>query len=115
MTLATLVISGRDWILPAAAFVTLMGILLAWTYRRAPAHPGLRTAAFALKLLGLLTLAACLVEPLWTTQRARPGANLFAILADNSQGMGIKDRDARETRGQFLHHLLTQESALWPA
>src|SRR6187397_2881723 len=84
---AAVLISGREWWLPAAAFVGVTVALLIWSYRRAPASPGLRLACVVLKLLGLLALAACLLEPLWTSERARPGANFFVVLADKSQGM----------------------------
>ena len=60
----------------------------------------LRWACFALKVVGLAALALCLLEPLWLGQRARPGGNLFAVLADNSQGMGIKDQGASRSRCQ---------------
>jgi len=40
-------------------------------------------------------------------ERARPGANYFAVLADNSQGMKIKDRapHARAARTWRRAHL----------
>ena len=113
MTLATLVISGRDWIVPAALCAVAMLALLVAIYRRAPASGGVRATAFLLKLLGILTLAGCLLEPLWSGQRARPGANVFAVLADNSQGMQIKDRAATASRADFLRGLLTGDAAAW--
>ena len=88
-------------------------LLLAWTYLRAPADKLLRTACALLKLLGLAALLACLLEPLWTTQRARPGANFFAIVADNSQGLDIKDRGETKTRGATLTNLLAATSGDW--
>src|SRR6266567_7607022 len=115
MFLATLFISGRDWLLPAAAALGGALLLLFWGYRRAPATGVVRAACFGLKLVGILALAACLLEPLWSGERARPGANFFAVLADNSQGMQIKDRGQSQTRGQFLHGLLTSQKADWQA
>src|SRR5579859_5853113 len=113
MFLASLVISGREWLLPAAAFVAGALFLLFWTYRRETGGRGVRVAAFLLKLLGILTLAACVLDPLWSGQRARPGANLFVVLADNSQGLLIKDRDAPQSRGAFLRDLLTGDPSAW--
>ena len=55
-------------------------LLLFWSYRAAPAGAG-RWVCLFLKMLGLVALTFCLLEPLWSGQRARPGANLFAILA----------------------------------
>ena len=111
----SLLISGRAWLWPMAIFLAFALGLIAWAYRREAANPAVRAACAALKLLGLLTLAACVLEPLWSGQRARPGANLFAILADNSQGMQIKDRGATRSRADFLRSLLTANSAAWPA
>ena len=98
MFVATLVISGRDWLWPAAIFLALALLALGWTYRHAPAGGAIRGVCVFLKLLGLLVLAACLVDPLWSGQRARPGANIFVVIADNSQGMQIKDRGETRSR-----------------
>ena len=113
MFLATLLFPGRDWLLPAAGFVGVAVLLLWWSYRHAQVSGGLRALCVSLKLLGLLALAACLLEPLWSRQRAQPGANFFAILADNSQGLQIKDRGAPKSRGENLRALVTQ--APWAA
>jgi uncharacterized membrane protein len=113
MSVATIVFSGQQWLFPAAGVVLLALALLVWSYRRAHTHPGVRAACLFLKLLGLLALAACLLEPLWIGQRARPGANFFALLADNSQGMQIKDRGQTRTRGAQLQGLLREDKSAW--
>lgn len=113
-TLATLTFSARDWFLPAAAFLAAAGLLLFWTYR-APGPAPIRWACFALKTLGLAALALCLVEPTWTGQRARPGANFFAVLADNSQGLQIKDQGEMRTRGEILQALVDPAGSDWQA
>ena len=64
-------------------------------------------------LIGLLALAACLLEPLWSRERAKPGANFFVILADNSQGMAIKDRGAARSRGEMLRGIVTGDETKW--
>ena len=113
MALATVFISGREWVLPAVGFVVVAGGLLWWSYRRAPVAGGVGAICFGLKLLGVLALAACLIEPLWTGQRARPGANFFAILADNSQSMQIKDRGEKLTRGEKVREALGASKGGW--
>jgi uncharacterized membrane protein len=113
MSLASVIISGRDWLIPGALFFGASFLLLLWSYRGAPVTGGRRWLCFALKLLGVMALAACLLEPLWSRQRARPGANLFAIVADNSQGMKIKDRGATRSRGDNLQALLSGDHASW--
>src|SRR5207249_2082315 len=88
-------------------------VLLIWGYWRSPVGGAARGVGFVLKALGLAALGFCLLEPLWSTQRARPGANFFAIVADNSQGMQIKDRDATLSRGTELRDLLTSHKDEW--
>ena len=113
MFLATLLFSGRDWLLVAAGFAVVALSLLIWSYARSRASGGLRVACLLLKLLGVLALVACLLEPLWTSERARPGANYFVVLADNSQGMKIKDRGATQSRGENLRALLAGDKLTW--
>ena len=115
MFVATLVISGRGWLLPAAIFLALALLALSWTYRHGPADGAIRGVCVFLKLLGLLVLAACLVDPLWSGQRARPGANIFVVIADNSQGMQIKDRGETRSRGELLRAKLTADKTDWRA
>ncbi len=72
---------------------------------------GVWSVAFALKSLGILVLALCLIEPLWSGRRAKPGANLFVVMADNSSGMTIRDRDASRSRAEILRALLESGEA----
>src|SRR5262245_26943837 len=112
MLLSAIIVSGRDWLWFAIGTVALALVLLTWNYRVAPRGP-LRWACAGLKTLGLLALALCLLEPLWSSQRAKPGSHLFVVVADNSQGMQIKDRGATRSRGDFLRDLLNPETAPW--
>src|SRR6266571_2519304 len=114
MVLASLLISGWKWLWPLLALICLAALLLFWAYRSAPNH-WIRWLCPLLKTLGFAALASCLLEPLWSGQRARPGANLFAIVADNSQGLQIKDRGQTHTRGQSLRDLLNPQRAAWQA
>src|SRR6266478_3038982 len=110
--LATLIFSGSNWLWFAAGTLVLALLLLFWSYRAAPAGAA-RWVCLFLKMLGLVALALCLLEPLWSGQRARPGANLFAIVADNSQGLQIKDRGENRTRGDVLRDLLDLQRSSW--
>jgi hypothetical protein len=91
MVLGNLVFSSANWLWLTVILLSLALILLGWSYWRAGSAP-LRWTCLLLKLLGFAALAVCLLEPLWSGQRARPGANIFAVVADNSAGMQIKDR-----------------------
>ncbi len=54
---------------------------VAWSYLRTPAPRLLRLACAALKLLGAAILLACLLDPMWSSERAKPGANVIAVVA----------------------------------
>lgn len=110
----SLTFSGWNWLWPVAAFALAAALVLAWGYRAAAGHP-LRHWCLGLKAVGLTALALCLLEPLWLGQRARPGANLFAVLADNSQGLQIRDVGESRTRGDVLRALVDPQARAWPA
>jgi uncharacterized membrane protein len=113
MFVAALFISGRGWLMPAVILLGLALLIVFWAYYRAPAGGGVRILGSFLKLLGVLALLACLLEPLWSGQRARPGANFFALVGDNSQGMQIKDRGEPRSRGEFLRTILAVDKGNW--
>ncbi|HAV65395.1 MAG TPA: hypothetical protein DCY13_23845, partial [Verrucomicrobiales bacterium] len=110
---AGLVMEAGDWGWPLlAAFVVAM--ILSWlSYRRSDLTGPVRYGGITLRALGATILIVCLLEPLWTAQRARPGANWFAVVADNSQGMQIHDPGERESRGEQLRALLTDTAENW--
>src|SRR5438045_3706744 len=112
MFLGSLIFAGQNWLWFAAPALGLAFLILIWNYRAAP-HGPLRWLCLSLKLIGMLALAACLLEPLWSSQRARSGANLFALVADNSQGLQIKDRGETRTRGEILRDILNPQRANW--
>jgi uncharacterized membrane protein len=113
--LAALFISGRDWLVPAGGLFVAVLLALLWSYTRNRAGTRISATCFFLKLLGAAALAACLVEPLWTGQRVKPGSNFFVVAADNSQGMQIHDRGNPQSRGESLRELLDAGKASWPA
>jgi uncharacterized membrane protein len=79
-------------------------------YRRLPRERRLRWA-LALKIASLTLLALALLEPSWSTPHARPGANFFLVVADNSRSLLLSDRGAGQNRGERLRSLLTGEPA----
>jgi uncharacterized membrane protein len=113
MEIAAILFSGREWLLPAVGLVVVSLLFLWWGYRQATANRNVRFLCVLLKTLGIVALALCLLEPLWSGKRARPGANIFVVLADNSQGMQIKDRGQAQTRGEQLRKLVTDDQAEW--
>ena len=113
MSLATVLISGREWLLPAAGLLLFAILLLVWSYRNSPLRGPFLAASITLKLVGVLALALCLVDPLWSGKRARPGANIFAVLVDNSQSMQIKDRGQKTSRGDLVRKNLEQHQVVF--
>ena len=111
--LASLFLGGSRWLMPVALGGGVLLLALAWSYRTAPR--GIRVACFFLKALGLFALSLCLLEPMWTGQRARPGANIYAVIADNSQGMNIRDPGSDRSRGVVMKEWLDPGKAPWQA
>jgi len=99
------------WVALAAAVVL---VPLAWLALR-PAGPNARTIAVALALrtLGIGLLLLCLLNPQLVSSRAVKGANLFAILADNSQSLQIADRGPDGPRGQQEKDALAGDKSAW--
>jgi uncharacterized membrane protein len=112
MLAGSLIFSAWNWLWLSAAVAGLVVLLLLWSYRDARMG-GLRWLCLLLKTLGVAALGFCLLEPLWSGQKVRPGSNLFAIVADNSQGMRIKDRGLSRTRGEEVRELLDPQRASW--
>ena len=111
---SSLIWGSPGWLLPAAVLTLVALVVLVWAYWRAPSSTRLRGTAAFLKALGIIALVVCLIEPLFNGTRPRPGANLFVVLADDSQSLRIRDRGASETRAETLARHLNDESE-WKA
>ena len=105
-TLAELHLGDPQW-LPAAGAILLValsaltwGYIQAWRGRRGLLLP------LTLKALGLILLAAFLLDPLWSTQKASPRANLFITLVDNSRSLRVTESDSQRTRADDLKKIL---------
>jgi uncharacterized membrane protein len=108
--LAELVFPASDFLWPAIGLLLASGSLVILGYRRAPLPPRQKWAAASLKLMGFGLLAFCMLEPVWTGQSVKKGANHFVVLADNSIGMDIIDPAYGMTRSDFLANLLANET-----
>lgn len=113
MVLGNIIFLRQEWLLVALVGLVLASALLFVSYRRQKGSRGVKKICFVLKLFGFGLLILCLLEPSWSGTRAKPGANVLAILADNSQGMRIRDAGSAESRGEQLLRLLVDEPAPW--
>src|SRR6266446_3257737 len=111
--LSTIVLSGRSWAVPCLIALAALACTVVWAYRRNAAERWVSMVCGALKLAGLAALALCLLEPLWVSQRARPGANVFALVADNSQSLQVKDDGQQRSRGELLREQLAADPQGW--
>lgn len=104
---------GWGWIALAAAVLLLP---LAWI---AVGPPGRRSRAvavgLALRVLGVGLLVLALLDPQWSAERAKPGANLLAVVADNSASLQIMDTGETLTRGDRMRAALGGEGGGWLA
>jgi uncharacterized membrane protein len=111
--LAAIVFSAKSWLVPCLVALGALAVALVWSGRRAVAAPWVSIGCGILKFLGAAALAACLLEPLWVSQRARPGANVFAIVADNSQSLPLNDDGQSLSRGDQLRQQLVGDPQDW--
>jgi hypothetical protein len=100
---------------PVLALLVSLAAALVWAGHRSAVERRIRIGCGLLKLAGVLTLALCLLEPMQIGQRARPGANVFALMADDSQSLRIKDSGRTESRGDTLRRQLTNDDGGWQA
>jgi uncharacterized membrane protein len=111
--LAALVFARSAWLVPIAILAAVAAVLLVVQYRSLRRESPAWVAVGVAKWIALVLLALCLAEPLWSSQRARPGANLFLLVADNSQSLTLTDSGETQTRGEALRKLLTNDNAPW--
>lgn len=109
--LADVVLGARGWLWPAIslAAAALVALLVAYAWTSSPTW--LRAACGLLKAAAVLLLAICLVEPMFSGTRPRPGDNLFLVVADNSRSLQLADRGAGRSRGAIMQAELSDKSS----
>jgi len=104
--IASLVWGAPQWLVPVALLALTAVATLAWSYRRAAGPARTRVVAALLKAAGIGVLALCLLDPLSSTHRPRKGANLFVVVADNSQSLQVFDKDEPQSRADQMQSQL---------
>ncbi len=112
-TASTLTFGQLGWLWPALLLVVVATVVLVWGYRRAGRFDAVRNLAFVCKLIAVALIAACLLEPLWTSPSPKTGANVVVVLADNSRGMQIKSTAGGESRGETQSALVKDSTSGW--
>ena len=113
ISLATIIFANQTWLLPVVGAVVALSAALVWSGHRSAVERRVRIGCGLLKFAGIVLLALILLDPLWVGQRARPGANVFAVLADNSQSLKMKDPGESQSRGDILRKTLTGGADGW--
>lgn len=109
---ADLLWGAPQWIGVAWGIGILLALLVLWNYATGRWRGPIAWLAAALKLLAIVLLAICLLQPLRSGTRPKPQANLFAILVDNSQSMSLRPSPQAPPRSEQLSELLVPD-ATW--
>ncbi|HND51474.1 MAG TPA: glutamine amidotransferase [Pirellulaceae bacterium] len=114
MIWADVILGARQWLGAAIALALIAAAALAWGYWQTRGGSRWRIVALVLKVAGVLALAACLVEPLVSGVRPRPGSNLMLVVADNSRSLQLGDGPSSGSRGENVRRQL-DAAAPWLA
>ncbi len=95
--------SPEFWLWPALTLAAVALGAVIWSVLTSKTSFAFRLALLMLKVLSVILLATCLLEPLQRTETPRKDANLFAALIDQSESLSIRDKvTGEETRAEVL-------------
>ena len=107
------IVLGRpEWFYAVVTVAVLLAFFTLWSYRRSSMPLKWKAMAVGLRLVGITLLLFCLLEPMGSLQRPKSQANVFAVLMDNSQSMGILMQEATKSGRLDLEPSLSDE-ATW--
>ena len=113
MLLGAVVFVGREWLAPVGAALLVAAAFIVWSYARSAASVSVKLTCALLKFFGVAALLACLLEPMWSRERAKPGANVFAVIADNSRSLTLQDEGSQKTRAIELRESVAGDRSEW--
>ncbi len=111
--IAGIYLGQREWLTPTAIGFGVFFVFVVASYWRSPARRGTRVACAVLMLAVAALLLAFFLLHMWADQRPKPGANLLAIVADNSRSMTARDEGGSETRGAVMVRALSDGTTGW--
>lgn len=101
---------ASNWGLTVGCLLLITAGLVVWAYLNARVAAGSKLLMALMKILAVLLLAICLLEPMYRYARPEKGANLMVVMADDSQSLQIKDRGEVKTRELELFQKLNDET-----
>lgn len=107
----SLIFGAYDWWWIAAILSAVVGLLALWSYVGGQRLTFSTLTALSLKCVAVVALAFCLLEPQLRVERPRPGANMLAVVVDNSRSMQIHAAGAAQSRAENLRPWLQTQSA----
>lgn len=113
-TIGSITLGNPDWGVWVLAGVSLFFVSFLVSTLQAPIPFRWKWGLFSLKVLAVLLLAVCLLDPQWTSRHLKPGENLFLLLADQSASLNLNSaRDSQTSRGERFRSLLTDPESPW--
>lgn len=109
---ASIVLGNPNWVWPAVGAGAVFLAILLGAYGRSMQPVAWRAGLLLLKGTAILLLALCLVNPLLSRSRVKPGENIVILLADRSASMQIGSGGGH-SRGAEFQQLLTDPDSPW--
>lgn len=106
-----IVFGKPEWFYFVVAAAAVLSAFTIWSYRRSEMPFRWKFLAVGLRTVGIALLLVCLLEPLGSLQRPKSQANVFAVLMDNSQSMGILIQEAFKDKSVDFEQRLSDEAA----
>ena len=101
--------AAPQWQSTYIGLVVVTLVALAICYLRCQAATWVRLSCAIMKAAAVALLGLFLLEPMLSTEVAKPGANIFLVVADSSQSLQVRDASARTSReSQLREKLLTE-------